>query len=128
LEVDTSGVKVKADAGIMSKLVLHESDRHKIKLRKYPFHSAVAVNPNTHEPMIATINLGYQKKIEHNPKPSGSDFLYKSESNYPLEPDKYEANIPAGLNTTKFGSGFNRRQESNIFNELKGLIYLSLLQ
>ena len=62
---------------IMNKLMLYETDRTKIKLKKFPFHSSAAVNPSTGEPIIATINLGYQKKYESNPKHTPHDFTYR---------------------------------------------------
>ena len=71
---------------------------------------------------MGTIRLGGYKRHHDDLREFKSSLTYHTQEDNGREalvPDKYEPSFKKGLATTKFCSGFMRRQESEVVNDLK---------
>jgi len=88
-------------------------------VRNFTFHSSVGEGP-----AVGSINLGNHKRHIGKYVPFKDNMAYHSDGKRPIHPNDtshmvYTPSFQSGLSTTKFSSGFMRRQESNVFNPLK---------
>jgi hypothetical protein len=75
---------------------------------------------------MGTIRLGGYKRHHDDLREFKSSLTYHTQEDNGREalvPDKYEPSFQKGLATTKFCSGFMRRQESEVVNDLKVTSY-----
>ena len=95
-----------------------EHSKHTEFLKTFPFHSTIA-----HDSAVGSIRLGAHKRHIGQYFPFKEDMHYHRDGQQPVFGDTsrvdYKNNFESGLATTKFGSGFMRRQGSNVFNPLK---------
>ena len=95
-----------------------EHNKHTEYLKTFPFHSTIA-----RDSAVGSIRLGAHKRHIDQYFPFKEDMTYHGDAQQPIFGDTrhmdYKPAFESGLSTTKFGSGFMRRQGSDVLNPLK---------